>query len=360
MGHLPIVNQATLLKMIGGGCISTRGNLGKLWLKTTSDILSDVLATRKGDLIFPWVISGDGKSNIGFKYMFKVAGRPYFIQGDEFPVKVPLQVTGYEYSKALSEADALNLWNKSLLWNAIGKKSLGRGRSLTHQTPMEDQRMLDLLKKINPGGPRKIKLKKFTQIQTPICIDPRQDKLLRFVEQKILQNEEEDRLRLLDFKTLSWRRNNLFSYEKTLEAWLMENLDKSTCKQFRKLVFENDFPIRWFANYLPFGVQGGSIDLVILQEKKGLKTANIIELKVGSLSQAGFEKAAIQALAYSVFIKKALKAFGETHSINVVVLSGISTIIKKTSIQNKDIRKVKWVGYEINSSGDVIFTNQVT
>jgi hypothetical protein len=360
MGHLPIVNQATILKMISDGCISTRGSLGKLWIKTTSDILSDVLATRKGDLIFPWIIHGEGGSNIGFKHVFKVADSPIFVKGDEFPVKIPLQVNGLEYGEPLSEADALDLWDKELLWNAIGKKSLGRGRSLTHQTPMEDEKIIELLNERNPSGPKKIRLKKFKQTQIPICIDPRQNKLGKNLLKKMNAIAEEDRLRFLDFKSIPWRRTNLFSYEKTLEAWLMANIDKPTCKQFRKLAFDDDTPIRWFANYLPFGVQGGNIDLVALQEKNGVKIANVIELKVGPLNQRGFEEAAMQALDYSVFIGRALRAFGEEHLMNVVVVSGKSNIIDKTDIKDKHIGKVKWVGYEINSANDVIFLNQVT
>jgi len=360
MGHLPIVNQATFSKMISDGCLSTRGFLGKLWIKTTSDILSDVLATRKGDLIFPWVIYGCGGSNIGFKHIFKVADSPIFIKGDEFPVKIPLQVNGLEYGKSLSEADALDIWDKKLLWNAIGKKSLGRGRSLTHQTPMEDEKIIELLNERNPSGPKKIRLKKFNQTQIPICIDPKQNKLGKNLLEKINATAGDDRLSLLDFKSIPWRRNNLFSFEKTLEPWLMANIDKPTCKQFRKLAFDDDIPIRWFANYLPFGVQGSNIDLVVLQEKNGVKIANVIELKVGPLNQRGFEDAAMQVLDYSVFIRKALRAFGEEHMMNVVVVSRKSNILDKTAIKDKRILKVKWVGYEINSSNDVIFLNQVT
>ena len=81
MGHIPIVNQDTIQKVITEGCISTRGNLKDYKVKTIADLFADALTTRVGDLVFPWIIGSKNKPNIGFKYVFKVADKPYFVHG---------------------------------------------------------------------------------------------------------------------------------------------------------------------------------------------------------------------------------------------------------------------------------------
>ena len=93
MGHLNIVTQETFNEIINEGHISTRGDLkdeGK-WIKTTSDLFSDALAMRKGDLVFPWIIKSNGGKNIGFKYVFRVSGKPIFVNGEKYPIKIPLE-----------------------------------------------------------------------------------------------------------------------------------------------------------------------------------------------------------------------------------------------------------------------------
>ena len=151
MGHLCIVNNETIENVIKTGYISTKGDLGKLPIKTISDLFADVLAMRKDDLVFPWVIKGDDNSNIGFRYMMRVSGQPIYVKGEEYPIKVPIKDI-YEFQNALPETMALNLFGSKLLWNAIGKKSLGRGRSITHQTLFEDKLLLYLMKKFNSGN----------------------------------------------------------------------------------------------------------------------------------------------------------------------------------------------------------------
>jgi len=358
MGHLPIVNQETINNMIKKGCISTRGDLRKMWIKTTSDIFSDVLAVRKGDLVFPWIIKSNKSDNLGFKYVFKVAGTPFFAKGQRYPVCVPLEPEGVEYSNPLSEAEALDLWEHKLLWNAIGKKSLGRGRSLTHQTPMEDKRMLELLEKKNPQGPKKIKLGNCIPTSTPITIDTKRDKWDPKLKQNLGNVAPEERLSNLELSGIPWRNGNFFMTEKTLEAWMMENIDKDKAKQFRELAFKEDWPITWFANYLPFGVQGSNMDIVILQENDK-KIANIVELKVGALNKTGYEEAGNQAIDYALFIKDAFKAFGLDVELNILVLSGSSQQPLSISRISRDGLSSGWITYKIGDKGDVSFRRMI-
>lgn len=127
VGHLNIVNNDTIIDILETGYISTNGVLKSRTIKTISDLFSDVLATRKGDFVFPWIIKGKDNNQIGFRYILKIAGPPIYVFGDEYPIKIPIEDIVISYPIALEESDALDLFRIELLWNAIGKKSLGRG-----------------------------------------------------------------------------------------------------------------------------------------------------------------------------------------------------------------------------------------
>lgn len=355
MGHLPIVNQETVTNMMENGCISTRGDLKKKWIKTTSDIFSDVLAVRNSDLVFPWITKSKKTENLGFKYVFKVAGPPFFAQGEEYPVCVPLERDGLEYENPLSEAEALDLWNRKLLWNVIGKKSLGRGRSLTHQTPMEDKRMIELLNMKNRQRARKIKIGNCAITNAPITIDPSQDSWDANLNRTLTSLSAEDRLSRLELSGLPWRKGKLFVTEKTLEAWMMENIDKAGTQDFRELLFMKRFAVTWFANYIPFGVQGSNMDIAILQEEGERKIGTVVELKVNALNKNGYQEAASQVVDYAIFIKKAFHSFGITIDLNTAVLSGASNSSTPPRIAQKAGLSTKWITYEIDNQGSVSF-----
>ena len=354
MGHLPIVNQKTLPDMIHSGYISVRGDLKKLMIKTIADILADVLATREGDPVFPWIVQGPTGENLGFKYEFEVEGPPVFVEGEEYPVKVPLRPRGLEYSNALTENKAVDLWHRRLLWNIIGKKSLGRGRSITHQLPMEDKRMKTMLEQMNPDDARQIAIGSHRVQGTPITINPRQDKWDTTVKDRLNSVSPRDRIALLDIFGIPWRRGSRFNFEKALEAWIMQNIDRKEGMEFRQEVLEKDLSLEWFGNYLSYGVSGSNIDLVILQDAD-TPIVTVVELKVGHLSQNAFKRAADQVLEYSAFIKRAFEAFGFDANLQNVVISHSGSRCQGASRVRGASNEVGWVEYEIDNSGKVHF-----
>ncbi len=362
MGHLPIVNQSTVTDVIRDGFASTRGNLKeeKNWVKTTADIFSDMLTNRKGDPIFPWIIKGKGRPGIGFKYIFTVAGPPVFVPGEEYPVKVPLERTGLEYPNALPEVDALDLWDPKLLWNAIGKKSLGRGRSYTHQTPMEDQRLRDLLDSRNPGGPKKITLGNASYKSIPLKIDPSQDSWDTTLKRHLKSLRDYDRLSSLDLTGVPWRSDDIFYAEKVLEAWIMENIDRPSGTKFRENVLEPNLEIEWFANYLPFGVAGGNIDVVVIQSSRSRKVVTVIELKVGKRSLKDFKADARQLNNYCKFITDAFNAYGERVEVKGVLISGPSRQLSGSEATEVLTSGVKWVIYDIDDANRVNFKSALS
>ena len=355
MGHIPIVNQDTIQKVITEGCISTRGNLKDYKVKTIADLFADALTTRVGDLVFPWIIGSKNKPNIGFKYVFKVADKPYFVHGDDYPIKIPLQVEGQEYATPLSEAEALELWDGKLLWNIIGKKSLGRGRSLSHQTKMEDSRLIEMLKnKNNNRQPATIRLGAYSSGGVPITINQSQTGSPTF-ETTLNQFQEKDRLKNVNLNNIPWRKGSAFVEEKVLEAWLMENIDKTSCNGLREIIMPVRLHIDWFGNYLPYGVQGSNIDVVI-SHLNGSRDVSVIELKVGKLSSKEIIKTYNQVKAYAVFIEKAFKAFGVEVNTNPIIISNKNL----TRRDNQTWREldITSIVYQIQSNGTVSFTKE--
>lgn len=357
MGHLPIVNKDTLCAMIEKGRISTGGSLKSMWIKTTSDIFSDVLAVRAGDKVFPWIIKGEQTENVGFKYVFEVAGKPYFASNEEYPVCVPLRSEGYEYEIPVSEAEALDLWGRELLWNAIGKKSLGRGRSLTHQTPMEDQKLIKLLDKKNPGGPKKICIGNIMHNFKDITINTLQNDDTVKIQEDLEDISEDKRLSHLNISMIPWVRNNIFRTEKTLEAWIMENIDGLAASELVRLGFYEGLKMSWFGNYLPFGVQGSNIDVIVIQEDTSKTIVNVMELKVNDLNDDTYIATVNQVVDYALFVKDAFTAFGQKVDLNTVILSGQSNKPRKI-VESKGMRP-KWIDYYINEDGVVKFRRLV-
>lgn len=357
MGHLPIVNQETMEHVKKEGFISIKAKLPeKKIINVISSMFADVLAVRKGDLIFPWITKSKRKANIGFKYVFKVAGPPILVEGDEYPIKIPLQKHGWEFQMPLSEMEALDLWRRKLLWNAIGKKSLRWGKSFTHQLPMEDELMLELLNKKNNNGCEMIFLTHKNIKGKTITINTKQTAWDQKMKRKIDSAVPKEKIRKIKIRGLPWVNGKYFTTEKTLEAWLIENFDKKVCKNLKKLILPRSKLI-WFGSYLPFGVQGGNIDIVMIQKEKNKEIITVIELKVGPLSSKEFESAAKQAVNYSIFLRKAYSAFGKKVILNPIVISGLPK--RKTDPSKMKIRinnlSPSWISYSINEKGAVKF-----
>lgn len=360
MGHLPIVDLATIENIIETGYISIRANLKTLIEKTVADLFSDILVTRVGDLIYPWIIKKEMRGAIsyndpdllGFRFRFEVAGPPIFVNGDEFPIKFPVR-TNYRTYETLKEEDALDIFQEELLWNAIGKKSLRRGRGITHQSPREDEILEEML-----GNYRDSVLERVNLVGVPITINLNQT----------LQNLEEDslnylipfpddmKLRNVIIEQVPWVNGNEFKTEKAMEAWLMENID-SVDNRFQDFFLE-DSQLIWFANYLPYGVSGKNIDVVTLHAyPSGVNFANVIELKKGRLSKSSLTSTIEQVKKYSIFIKKAFRM--EDDQVYPYILCQLNTknardLSSITHLKNFHMNDVRIIGYEIND-GNIIF-----
>jgi len=352
MGHLPIVNQKTFKDVLNTGYISTRGVLGPKLEKTIADLFSDVLATRNGDPIFPWIIKGDDNNNeqkLGFKFRLEVVGKPIFVKGEEFPIKLPVSTKYREYNQIKSEEEALNIFRKELLWNAIGKKSLQRGRSLTHQSLDEDATLENIL------GEYRLKdltRKNLSGIQITINLSQTEESLETFPKSDLMEIPPKDRLKKINIEDIPWVSGRKFKTEKALEAWLMENIDSGNIDL--KKFFPENSELEWFGNYLPYFVAGKNIDVVILHKQSdGRRSSSIIELKKDRITKALLITAINQVKRYAIFIKNAFKL--ESFEVNPMVLCHLSSNNARglKDISNKkshQMNEVKLIGYDIEET----------
>lgn len=360
MGHLSIITLDTIEEILDTGFISTRGDIGsknekgRPYLeKTVADLFSDALATRKGDVVYPWIVK-DKKSNtpnVGFQYKMIISGNPIFVKGEEYPIKIPLESEYNEYDNALSEAEALDIFRDELLWNAIGKKSLGRGRSITHQSPKEDKLIEKLL---GSYLTKKLKKKSYSDNNISIELSQTKDNLGEYPKSKIWKFEPKERLKNLNIEDIQWvKKNGGFTYEKALEAWLMENIDSPNCDL--KDYFFNNTDIEWFGNYLPYGVLGKNIDIVVLhQGTDDLLYSSVIELKQERLTKAPLLRTIKQIKNYSNFIAKAFQL--DKARINPIIICHSDTDPVR-GFKNVRDSKLKWdnrnlklVGYKVSGN----------
>jgi hypothetical protein len=349
MGHLAICNNITLPSIIQTGYVSGTATIGDQQVKTVADIISSFLCIKPGDMIFPWIIHNGRNRGIGFKHIFICDGPPVFVQGNPYPFKIPIRRDYIEYANPVSEEEALDLFGAHLLWNAIGKKSLNRPRSITSQTPMEDNYLLDLLNAKNNNVYQVL----MTQPRIappaalPLTINSAQQNANYVKVANIAQ---------LTIGNLPWKENNAFKVEKALEAWFVDKANSNQMDVFLTAIELNGWQFEWVGNYMPFGIAGSSIDVVGILNDGAHRIGIVIELKKDSLSyNGGYRKATIQVSHYYDFITKAFASYGWNDPIIKVVLSKISH--PRGLLQM--INGTPWVGYKINAQGLVQFTRIV-
>jgi hypothetical protein len=348
MGHLAIVNSATIQKISDSHpYISFGGKLKELPLKTISDLFADALAVRDGDYIFTWMINGGLSPGVGFDRFYIASGSVMFDPSDCYPIKVGVR-EGFKFDTAIPEEVALDIFRPNLLWNAIGKKSLGRGRSLSHQTLDEDNLLMSLLNsKNNLIAPHKILSNPvYNNAYIPITINN-----FRPIANNVVGSNAT--LSNVILSNIVWNKNNKFQYEKTLEAYICENIDKRQVGFCNLLGYPNH-RIKWFGNYLPYGVAGKNIDLVCEIYSGNDSRILVIELKNDPVSYNGYRTIVDdQLIKYSQFIEEAFKSYrGDNVVVERIVLTHLP--LHQLVPSQTQFRNTKWIGYNIDSNRGVV------
>ena len=344
MGHLAIVNASTIQRITDQHpYISIGGTLQAYPCKTISDLFADALTVRDGDIIFTWMVDADGIPGLGFDRYYLADGSVVFDSSDpDYPIKIGVK-EGYQYDNAVPEEKALDLFCPHLLWNAIGKKSLGRGRSLSHQTADEDGQLLNLLAQANLGHtPNRILTAPIhSNSYTPITIAN-----IGPVQRYTVSPST--KLSNVHINRIIWNKGSVFLYEKTLEAYLCENLDSNSLS-FCNLLGYPSHHIKWLGNYLPYGVAGKNIDLVCeIEGDNNESIVVVIELKNGPVGYNEYRKIVKEQLnSYSHFIADAFRSYrGSTFMIEQVVLTHSPKRSLSPTLTQQD--NTKWIGYDID------------
>lgn len=348
MGHLCIVNRETVAATIGRGAVRTRAELAgkKLSVSQLADLFADALVVRRNDRIFPWLTGV--QQAVAFNTVCRAEGRAQFHAGSDYPIVIPLQAH-QEHYPGITEASALDLWATRLLWNAIGKKSLGRGRSITHQTELEDTELVERL--LSTGAPRALTVPTAELAECePLTLRTRPGGAQAFEELDSIAAAA--RLAAVKPSELCWARDGQFVVEKALEAWLCENFDTEAGSSLRTALLDPGETILWAGNYLPFGVAGASIDFVFIAESSsGARSFGVVELKKDSLSRKEYSAATAQVVRYAEFVRRFLSVWdsGEKHSqIRSYVVSAFKA-------KPHGGESVTHLTYSIGSSGEVEF-----
>jgi hypothetical protein len=236
-----------------------------LWEKTKADILSDLCCLRINDRIFFYEVG------VGFHGIYEVVSLPFIDESDvkglgEFenniisnaPYRALIRPKFY-LKNPVSEIRTFGLKSSALeLRSIFYKKVLGRGKANTHLFPEEENKLTELLFKANDGV-------------SELNITPYKPKK----EQRV-------------FFDLETNDDGELKYEKNLEGWLIQNIDKPESNT--KLFLGNIFDIECFANYVPVNIAGGNIDVMIYHIKdvhnnKIRYKITIIELKKGVVNE---------------------------------------------------------------------------
>ena len=349
MGHLVKIHRKGVNDLLKTGMYSIRANLGERWEKTTADILADAFCIRPGDYLFPWITKDNttGDPNEGFKYVFKVSGGPYYSKEDtEFPIKIILEQTGWEYKNALSEGSALDLFGSKLLWNMIGFKSAGRGKANTHQTVEEDNLLISKLNKLNNNIKTDINFKNDKEKNLIKITTSKIGEYTDIENNRIISFPEKERLSKINYENLPFLKGNIFKQEKCLEAWLMEFLDSAN----KDILFGDQAKINWFGNYLFYGVQGSNIDIVVDVNNNNERQVFAIELKRDKLNESELKEAVAQVDSYSDYLLRAYSTYClNTVAKKIIICNGF----KRDCLKDKNLKSflhknnIKIVFYEI-------------
>ncbi len=280
-GHVFIVNENTFPIVQGRGVaavIREMGEKGKYIEKTKADILADISCIRKGNTIFFYEI-GKGfhgiyeaislpfidEYEIEYKgqYLFGSENNPHFIKSSLiFPNRVIIRPKLY-LQKPINEwrnasKSAFGRFTSAIdLRSIFYKKALGRGKSLTHLFPEEENKLAELIMKINNGKGTKLIYNPYNpKSPQPIIFD------------------------------LAPTSTGEVKYEKILEGWIIQNIANPTAKM--EPFLGNLEEIECFANYVPVSIAGGNLDIVVFHKKKGSSERykiTIIELKRGRITE---------------------------------------------------------------------------
>ena len=326
--HVFIVNSDTIQvtkNRLVCAVVRDKGE-GKYVEKTRADVLADLSCVRDGDRIFFYEIGvgfhgiykavgkpfiSEEEIEFNGKYLFGSEKNPHYNKGDLITPNRILIKPFKVFKKPISEMKAFGRFMSAVdLRSIFYKKVLGRGKSITHLFPEEEQKLTELLSE----------------------------------DDEIIENLEVNPYKPKDKKDIKFdltpNGNNEVKYEKILEGYIIQNIEKI----LPKIDNLKNLEIECFANYVPVTIAGGNLDIVVFLKNKDGERAqiSIIELKKGKI----LEKDIKQLERYVRWATENLSQFLRESKEKVVVefinnMSIIRPIIIGSGINRKVLEKLK-------------------
>lgn len=340
-GRMFVVNSETIEKTKNENIVSviSPNFQNKMWVKTLSDIMADILQVEIGDYIFLWETSKKGnKSRIHGVY--RAISKPYYeciSEEDNAPFKIKIE-KAYDFKEPIFEYDVLNNpYIKNEMWTIIGKKVGGKSRGTSPLSPNEIKNLITLLIDKNKEyvfydyNPKNIK-----NVPNPLKIDysnkgnPVKPKSLKF----------------LNPNYINFLENNNIRYEKVLEAILNQEIINKNSNLFLKLGIDLDKVI-WYSNYLPYSIEQSEMDYVIFQSDDGMCINKIfvIELQKNKVDKDHIQR----CLIYSKWINETI-AIGANVVQPILICFDSYDFINEENNKNSNKKKMEELNLFINNT----------
>ena len=237
-----------------------------LWFKTLQDIASDLFQLDIGDYAFLW--EEKTKNIYG---VYRIISKPFYKQeknhNDIFKVKIE---PAYNFKNPIQEYDIVNNpYMKNRLWNIVGKKISGKPRGTT---PITEDEISFLIQS-------------FINVNTEYQFFPQTEEKKIKNELKFDLSGDEVNLpnSLAEYKYHNIRivKGNEVHYEKALEGLLNLLIRNKKTKELKQLDI-NIEEIKWYANYLPYGLDRTEMDYMIQESIDGqtITKIDVIELMI--------------------------------------------------------------------------------
>ncbi|MEE3411068.1 MAG: hypothetical protein VZQ47_01215 [Treponema sp.] len=289
-----------------------------LWFKTLQDIASDLFQLDIGDYAFLW--EEKTKNIYG---VYRIISKPFYRkekkQNDMFKIKIE---PAYNFVNPIQEYDIVNNpYMKNRLWNIVGKKISGKSRGTTPIT--EDE--ISFL------------------IQSFISVNS-EFKFIPQTEEKKIKNELQfdlsgDEVKVpisLDkykYQRIKITRGNEVHYEKALEGILNLLIRDKKTKELKQLDI-NIEEIKWYANYLPYGLDRTEMDYMIQESIDGqtITKIDVIELMTAIIDRDHIQRCCQYARWASDALANGKKI------IRPILICGNKSIDSKKGIKNTVIQ----------------------
>ena len=296
----------------------------KMWQKTVTDIVADMLNICPGDYVILWKRATKLGESI-FRGIYRVISVPYIditplsfeinkgIQITNYPYRVSLEIA-YDFVNSITEYSFINDINiKNDIWTVIGKKVKRNSRA---SIPITNEIISIFIKKfINNNSEwsfNEVNTERYNiNSEKAIVLDLSNkyyiDSIINSLDPSMLLEKYLESYSL-DYIPIVDKSGENFKYELGLYAIfnqeIRERILNNNITSIVNNIIDYNENIEWYANYLPYGLEGKEIDYMISISIDGVNTSKIIliEFMKDKLDKDHIDR----AILYSNWVNKVI------------------------------------------------------